>query len=334
MTALTKYARLEAAGLWRSSPEEQRRDVIVSIGDSTLIITDMADRPLAHWSIPAVQRANPDELPALFYPDGNPGETLELAGDETDMLAAIETLRTAVTRGQARPGRLRLVSLLATLTALAALAVFWLPGALLTHTVEVVPPAKRTALGNELLEQTTRFTGPPCSEPQADRALKRLAARLDVPRVLVVRDGVRDAVTLPGGTVLVNRALVEDYADPDVIAGYIVAETMQAGDPLHRLLSQAGVVASFRLLTTGAIPPDVLRGYAERMLTAPDRQISDEALLASFAAQRLRSSPYAYALDITGETTLPLIEADPFETTPDAVLGDGDWVALQGICGG
>ena len=38
------------------------------------------------------------------------------------------------------------------------------------------------------------------------------------------------------------------------------------------------------------------------------------------------------ALDASGETTLALIEADPFTTTPKPVLGDGDWVALQGIC--
>jgi hypothetical protein len=48
----------------------------------------------------------------------------------------------------------------------------------------------------------------------------------------------------------------------------------------------------------------------------------------------LRTTPYAYAVDITGETTLQLIEADPMsgkETRP--VLSDADWLRLQGICG-
>ena len=37
---------------------------------------------------------------------------------------------------------------------------------------------------------------------------------------------------------------------------------------------------------------------------------------------------------LTGEATLPLIEADPMRGG-DAVevLADSDWVALQGICG-
>jgi len=40
-------------------------------------------------------------------------------------------------------------------------------------------------------------------------------------------------------------------------------------------------------------------------------------------------------LDITGETTLPLIEADALRTdTPRPSLSDTAWVSLQGICGG
>ncbi|MEC7963138.1 MAG: hypothetical protein VX201_07695, partial [Pseudomonadota bacterium] len=91
-TALRKYQRLEATALWRPTPEEQRREVIVSIGDATLVITDMQDRALTHWSLPALQRANPGSWPALYHPDGDSGETLELAEGEEEMVAAIEKL--------------------------------------------------------------------------------------------------------------------------------------------------------------------------------------------------------------------------------------------------
>ena len=43
MTALSKYDRLEASGLWRPTPQDQRREVVVSIGDATLVISDMND---------------------------------------------------------------------------------------------------------------------------------------------------------------------------------------------------------------------------------------------------------------------------------------------------
>jgi len=106
MTALTKYARLEATALWRASSDEQRREVVVSIGDATLVIIDMNNQPLTHWSLAAVERANPDQRPAIFYPDGDPGETLELPEAEAEMIDAIETLRKAIEKTRPRPGRL------------------------------------------------------------------------------------------------------------------------------------------------------------------------------------------------------------------------------------
>ncbi len=108
MTALEEYQRLEASGLWRASPDAQRNEVIVSIGDATLVITDLRERPLAHWSLPAVERLNPGQNPAMYHPDGDPGETLELSENEKEMVAAIEKLRTAVERHGSHPGRLRL----------------------------------------------------------------------------------------------------------------------------------------------------------------------------------------------------------------------------------
>jgi len=57
------------------------------------------------------------------------------------------------------------------------------------------------------------------------------------------------------------------------------------------------------------------------------------ALLARFRAAEVPSSPYAYALDPTGETVLALIEADPWpKGPPRAVLTDEDWLRLQDIC--
>ena len=81
MTALKEYQRLEATGLWRETVEAQRREVVVSIGDATLVISDLQDRPLTHWSLAAIERHNPGENPAIFNPDGDPHETLELGAD-------------------------------------------------------------------------------------------------------------------------------------------------------------------------------------------------------------------------------------------------------------
>ena len=95
MTALKKYQKLECSGLWRESAVGQRREVIANLGETSLILADpKRDTALAHWSLPAVKRLNPGEMPALFAPGPSDGETLEI--DDHDMIAALETVRAAM----------------------------------------------------------------------------------------------------------------------------------------------------------------------------------------------------------------------------------------------
>ena len=102
MTALTEFARLESGGLWRAAPNDQRREVTVSLGNATLVISDSAERPLAHWSLPAIERMNVGERPALFTPASDGTETLEISDDL--MIDAMEKIRKTVNRRRYRPG--------------------------------------------------------------------------------------------------------------------------------------------------------------------------------------------------------------------------------------
>jgi hypothetical protein len=335
MTALKKYQRLEATALWRPSPDAQRREVIVSIGDATLVISDLNDTALTHWSLAAIDRQNPGTRPAIYSPDGDPGETLELADDEDGMIRAIETLRGAIARSRPRPGRLRLWSVLAVSAAVAAITLLWLPGAMMRHTVAVVPDIKRTEIGLALLDRIERVAGPICLTPDARPVLARLAARLDVQRIAVLPAGVRTSLRLPGGLILINRALIEDHEEPEVAAGYILAARVRGElhDPLARMLEGSGPFASLTLLTSGSLAPETLDAYAETLLKEERPDPPEEALLEAFRAAGLRSTPYAYARDITGETVLGLIEGDPMTGRSAApVLPDRDWVLLQSVC--
>jgi len=337
MTALKQYEKLEAPGLWRESLATQRREVYVSFGDTSLVIRNQAEEPLAHWSLPAVQRLNPGQEPAVYSPNADANETLEI--DDSTMIEAIEKVRSAIEKRRPHPGRLRLVILASIVAVIAALGVFWLPGALERHTVRVVPFETRQQIGEQVLTHITRLTGKACSNPLGDRALTSLTTRLLANprgRVLVLADGITKSASLPGGIILLNKVLVEDHEQPEVAAGYIVLEQLRSSavDPLSRLLKHAGGVATFRLLTTGSIDDAALRAFAQYVLTAPSEMPSDSMLLARFKSARFSSSPLAFEIDISGETTLPLIEADPFGNqsyTP--LLSDANWVSLQGICG-
>ena len=54
-----------------------------------------------------------------------------------------------------------------------------------------------------------------------------------------------------------------------------------------------------------------------------------------FNEKQLSLIPYAEAIDITGEGSLDLIEAEEIRTSPvKTSLPDANWVSLQNICGG
>ncbi|AVO38757.1 hypothetical protein [Pukyongiella litopenaei] len=328
MTAFSKYQRLEAAGLWRPAPDDQRREVIVSVGEATLTFTDFNDRPLTHWSLAAIDRLNPGEMPAIYCPSGDPDETLELNADQSEMIDAIERLRRAIDRARPQPGRLRVVIVLLVLAAVIAGLVLWLPGALRQHTTAMVPASYRLDVGEALLDRITRVAGRPCTSTYSAPALARLARRMEVARLVVLPSGLDDALELPGGIIVMSRSLFEKWQDPAVAAGFIELAKLrgQAHDPLEEVLVTGGIAASFRLLTTGQLSRNALDRHAEHVLVAPRAPVPDETLHAALARNDIPFAPYAMAVG------LPASDATADEPDLAPVLTDADWVRLQGIC--
>ncbi|WP_039017988.1 hypothetical protein [Halocynthiibacter namhaensis] len=344
MTALKEYERLEATGLWRETPQAQLREVIVSFGSSTLSLNSKSDTALSHWSLAAIRRLNKGTMPAIFAPDDDGSETIEI--DDEDMVAAIEKVLSAIRKRKSRPGRLRKTMVITSILAAAALATFWLPQALRYQATRVLPAVTRAQIGKNLLEEIQHLAGSTCESHNGVRSLEKLRIRLALPgpashsdpalrHVAVLRSGLNTSLNLPGGIILLNRSLVEDFEDPDVTAGYIIAEDLRRSkrDPIAAMLDHLGMSASLRLLTTGKINARDLRSWAEFIVTQPRPMPSNAALLQAFSDTGVRATPYAWALDPTGETTLPLIEADPWpDQNPRLVLSDDNWVRLQTIC--
>lgn len=331
------YARLESSGLWRDSAAAQRREVIVAFREATLVLSDpKSEAALSHWSLPAIERLNPGEMPAIYAPGKDASETLEV--DDQDMILALETVRNAVAGSQPKPGRLRGAILASGTLLIVAAAVFWLPDALVRHTASVLPSATRAAIGRAALADVQRLTGTPCASPLGTFALTALGDRLfgqHTAEILVVREGLTGAAHLPGGVILLGDAVVGNAKGPDVVAGYALVERLRAEveDPILAVLRHAGLTATFRLLTSGALPDGALAGYGETLLKAVPPALTQEQTLAAFAAAGVASSPYAYAIDPTGESTVGLIEADPLRAlVPEPLIPDGDWISLQGIC--
>lgn len=337
MTAWSRYERLEASGLWRPGAGAQRREVLVSFGAASLIIADRNEVALAHWSLPALIRLDPGQRPALYAPARDADETLEIA--DTTMVEAIETVRRALADDRPRRGRLRLLTGLGIALVLAALAWFWLPGALTAYTVGVVPDEQRARISRALMAEVTALTGPACTTPRGLTALGVLSRNLLGPgqRVVILPQGVPGGTVLPDGTVLIDKRLVEDYQGPEVLAATILRASLarDGDDPLAALLRGAGPGPTLRLLTTGTLRRATFRRGAETLLTAPRPAVPTDAFLALLATAGVPSTPYARAIDPTGESTLDLIEADPWQADPPPpLMKDSDWISLQQICEG
>ena len=342
ITALAEYARLESTGLWRSDPKAQRREVAVSFGEATLVIADTAGRPLTHWSLPAVTRLDGGVGTACYSLDGSPDETLEI--EEPLMVAAIDRVRASLARREPRPGRLRQTGIATVALALILAGTLWLPGALTRQAEALLTPATRIEIGATLLGHLQRRTGPVCLEPRGVEALDRLALRLFAGQrvqIVVVGAGLTGPLALPGGIVVVPAGVIagEGAADtgtaPLALAGRIVAAALgPAGqDPLTPILDSIGLSGTLRVLATGAIPPESLAAQAEGLAATAPALPGFDAVIAAFALADLPLSPFAYAVDPTGETVLPLIEADATTAAPQVpVMSDADWLALQGIC--
>lgn len=227
MTALAQYQRLEAIGLWQPAGAAAPREVVVSFGQATLVLSDPGTEvPLTHWSLPAVTNLTPGRHPAVYAPgppgEGDaPAETLTI--DEPEMIDAIARVHHAIDAALPHPGRLRRRLSLGLAALAAAAAVWWLPGWVVHHTIRIAPPAQRALVGEAVLADLTRITGPACHRPAGDTVLARLADRLAPAmgrdgagsadkdarlRLHVLPGGIHGAVPLPGGIVLIGPDLL------------------------------------------------------------------------------------------------------------------------------
>lgn len=335
MTALKQYERLESLGLWKESPKDQRREVIVSFGAATLVLSDQNGKPLAHWSLAAVRTRNSGEIPTIYEPDHGTGETLEI--EDEQMIEAILQVRKKIRRVGPHPGRLRWILSATIVVCLLALVIFWLPSISADYAARVIPKAKAAQIGEDIINQTNRLTGLPCEDPLSQHALRKFENWLlpDEGQIHIVDMGARFSAHVPGGNILINRVLIEENAGPEIAAGFVLMERARAAqnDPLTGMFRSIGTRGTLRFIANGALPEHGLAVYARKTLTQPFERPDDTPLLALFKETNLTSAPYAYALDPKGESTATLIENDPVKAGYTPKLSDADWIALQSICG-
>ncbi len=298
-TALHGYDRLEAPGLWRPGWQEQRRDVVVSLGEATITLTDRADRPLAHWSLPALRRiADTPPLYALAAAEGagDPdGETLEI--EDPQMNAALDAILGSLAVDP-RGGRLRAAIVAAGLVCLVAAVVLGGPDLLRSQALDGLTADQREELGERVVAAMAPEAGAPCDDPFGAAALRALAIAAlgeDPPRVWVLANGpAGGGAPVPGGIVLA-AATIADAPDAASVGARVAAEAARGVGAEAALMADAELGELARMLVAPEVPDAVLRRHAVRLadLSAPPPAAPD---------------------------------------APAASLPEADWIALRGIC--
>ncbi len=336
MTALDRYVRLEAAGRWREAADAPWREVLVSFGSASLVISTFDEAPLTHWSLAAVERLSLDGGTARYAADGAGHEVLEV--HDPDMIEAIaEVSRMARHRGAPRQRGRRRRAVAAGLGAAALAALAWLalgpgPDMLRARALDLIPPEQEARIAARVMRQLgTR----PCDAEPGRAALARLSARA-VPgtRVAVMPWTAPEISVLPGGGLLLARGVVEDAAAPEAVAGALVLGHVMAprASALADWVGGMGPAALAGFLATGRIgPPQIARIAAHlRDPMPPPEPAEITAAAETMQARGIDPAPF-----LAAHGRAPGPAAGARVPPPSPVLPrDRDWVALQNICEG
>lgn len=340
MTALKQFQRLEAQGSWRRTPDGPAHDVVVSLGDATLILSDpVTERPLSHWSLPAVVRVDDGAVAAVYAP-GTDGTDENVTIDDPLMIQAIARIKGAVASRRSRTGRLR--GSLAVLGVLGVLAVLvlWLPDALVAHAARIAPPAQARDMGTAILADLERQAGAVCARASGQAVLDHLAPTLLTQEAVirVLPEPLGGARRLPGDVYVIGSDLLRAAPGPEAAAAHLVAARLAVEDAQLRraAMEHAGLLASLALMTVGHLPQTAMSGFGTALLSRPAPRPADADLLAALEERRIPVQPYALSIDPTGQSVRALIGNVPPGDAPagPSLLTDEQWLALQQICAG
>ena len=254
------------------------------------------------------------------------------------MIEAISKINCIIDKRRPKHGKIRMYILVSILIFLLTLGIFWLPQKLVEHTLAVTLETSKLSLGKSLLREITKLSGTPCTSKLGDVALLKLNERLlgeSNHTLLIIPDSRKKILSLPGNIHLIDKTVLEDHDTPEVAAGYIYSAItrIEDNDPFQIFIKTARTGTIIRFLLTGKIRNEVLQKYSERLLIQPNLKVDDTNLLNKFKHKLVSTGPFAYAVDVTGETTSELISGDPYlGKSPPLLIPDSMWLSLQRIC--
>ena len=335
MTALERYQRLEATGLWQEGSDADPREVIVSFGDATLTLSDLEERPLGHWALAGMRVLEEAPEGTIYATTPDAYETLTIRDD--DMIAAIAAVsRAPGPHRRSAPARRsrRMWIALALMALIAATATFG-PELLRGQAVRMTPPERAAEYGDRMLLDIMDRRGALCAASEGIRALEDLASRVlpgSDANIRVIGLGTAPFALLPGGAILLDRRVIEAATGPDVVAGWIALAWPAPGSDagVEELMRVAGPLGQLRHVFSGDIgAPALARAAAAALDTDPAADRAPLAM-ARVEAAGMGSAAFAESLRAAGMAAPAGSAGDPLAPS---VVGAAEWAAIRAVCG-
>ncbi len=328
--------RLEAIGHWRETLDSVPREVIVSFGNATLMLRDVHDQPLGHWSLPATQIIKRGENGVTYATDPRAEETLHIADFEMIRAIAAVTAARAIRPAYTGKSRRWLAALLA--AALIASAIWYGPGLLRKQAAIALPAAQALEIGTSVLAELESIQGPACGN--AESASQALMTRLFTDPLLlklrVLNLSGRPSASLPGGLILIDKTLLDTLHEPDELAGYIALEAARGSgqSALTSILADAPLTATFGLFLRGRLDATLVTQVAHQILADPALPAPryDFAARQTLASAKINAVPFSSALIRAGMSYDRASGFNVAAVNTIPALDDQQWVALQNIC--
>jgi len=313
MTALAKYATLEAEARYFDGLSAQPRDVALSFGERSLVIMGFDDVVIAHWPLASLRAVGQRRDSAVqLVPHRDSDERLMLS--DRQMLSAIgEVCPGLYHRAVDRKGVRRAVLWAAAAAASLALIVFVLVPALAGRMALLIPPEREQQLGDAVVGQLQTLLsltggGRPaiCDTSSGVAALERMVTRLNADprlpyplRVSVLDHGMLNAVALPGGRILIFRGLLEAAGNPEEVAGVLAHEIghVVSHDPTREALRAAGTAGILGLMLGDVFGASIVVVATDAVVNASYQRDAethaDETAYSLLADAGLPSRPFA-----------------------------------------
>ncbi len=331
MTALEQYVRLEAPGRWREQADRPWREVLVSFGNASLVLSDFDEAPLTHWALASLIAEQRAEGGVRYVPDASTEEVLEI--DDAAMIEAIAEVTKSVRLRPSGPKRRNVTMPLFALLILGAVAAgaAYGPVALANQAFALIPP-ERAALVGESLSDGLKT----CGYGPGRRALAQIAAKLDLDpdRIRVAEDLARPVTRLPGGHLLLSADLVAETTSASTLAGWLLTARSVGPDQtvLRELIDGKSPAATLGFLFSGKIEDADITWMRDalRSTAPPPPQPALAAALRGLAKRGIPADDFLSDLR-RQYSGLTLARPEIADNAPP-LLDDQSWVALQSIC--